>query len=131
MVVTKFRYFKTLKNENLQSSASPKLRKIMHADEIVKGLKEMSEQSKKLEDIKRPRSLRNIGVVTAEKLYSIGINAPGQIIKSNPERLYEKLKTKHGGKLDPCVLHQIRGAKLDEPWWKCKGYSSKMVRSLR
>jgi nucleotidyltransferase/DNA polymerase involved in DNA repair len=82
--------------------------------------KEMNEHSKKLEAIKRLRSLRNIGIVTAEKLYSIGIKTPEQIIKSNPERLYEKLKAKHGGKLDRCVLYQIRGAKLDEPWWKCK-----------
>jgi nucleotidyltransferase/DNA polymerase involved in DNA repair len=80
----------------------------------------MSEQSEKLEAIKRLRSLRNIGIVTAEKLYSIGIKTPEQIIKCNPERLYEKLKVKRGGKLDRCVLYQIRGAKLDEPWWKCK-----------
>jgi len=82
--------------------------------------KEMSEQSKKVEAIKRLRSLRNIGIVTAEKLYSIGIKTPEQIIKSNPERLYEKLKAKRGEKLDRCVLYQIRGAKLDKPWWKCK-----------
>jgi ribosomal protein L7/L12 len=81
---------------------------------------EMSEQSKKLEAIKRLRSLRNIGIATAEKLYSIGIETPEQIIKSDPEKVYEKLKVKRGGKLDICVLYQIRGAKLDEPWWKCK-----------
>ena len=80
----------------------------------------MSEQSKKVEAIKRLRLLRNIGVVTAEELYSIGIETPEQIMKSNPERLYEKLKAKHGGRLDRCVLYLIRGAKLDEPWWKCK-----------
>lgn len=81
---------------------------------------------KKFEAIKRLRSLRNIGVVTAEKLYSIGIRTPEQIMKSNPEKLYEKLKAKRGGKLDRCVLYQIRGAKLDELWWKCKNSSSKM-----
>ncbi len=80
----------------------------------------MSERSKKLEAINRLLSLRNIGLVTAEKLYSIGIETPEEIIKSNPERLYEKLKAKHGGKLDRCVLYQIRGAKLDKPWWNCK-----------
>ena len=80
----------------------------------------MSEQSKKVDAIKRLRSLRNIGIVTAEKLYSIGISTPEQIIQSNPEKLYEKLKAKRGGKVDRCVLYQIRGAKLDKPWWKCK-----------
>ena len=80
----------------------------------------MSKRNKKSEAIKRLRSLRNIGIVTAERLYSIGIETPEQIIQSNPERLYEKLKAKHGEKLDRCVLYQIRGAKLDEPWWKCK-----------
>ena len=80
----------------------------------------MSNRKRKLEAIKRLRSLRNIGLVTAEKLYSIGIKTTEQIIKSNPERLYEKLNVKHRGKLDRCVLYQIRGAKLDEPWWKCK-----------
>ena len=79
----------------------------------------MSEPSKKLEAVKRLLSLRNIGIVTTEKLYSIGIKTPEQIMKSNPERLYDKLKSKRGGKLDMCVLYQIRGAKSDEPWWKC------------
>ena len=80
----------------------------------------MSEPRRKTETITHLRSMRNIGIVTAEKLYSIGIKKPAQIIKSDPERLYEKLNAKHGGKLDRCVLYQIRGAKLDEPWWKCK-----------
>lgn len=62
----------------------------------------------------------NIGVVTAEKLYSIGIKTPTQMKNSNPERLYEELEKKHGGKLDKCVLYQFRGAILDIPWWKCK-----------
>ena len=88
-------------------------------------------KSKKLEAIKRLRSLRNIGIITAEKLYSIGVKTPEQIKKSDPERLYEKLKTKRGGKLDRCVLYQIRGAKLDKPWWNCKNSSSKTIRSLR
>ena len=79
----------------------------------------MREPSKKSETIKRLRSLRNIGIVTAERLYSIGIRTPEQIMNANPERLYEKLKAKHGEKLDRCVLYQIRGAKFDEPWWKC------------
>jgi len=80
----------------------------------------MSEESNKLEAIKRLRSLRNIGIATAEKLYAIGITTPEQILKSDPERVYGQLKAKRGGKLDRCVLYQIRGAKLDEPWWTCK-----------
>ena len=82
--------------------------------------KKEREEKRKLEAIRGLRSLRNIGLVTAEKLYSIGIKTTEQIIKSNPERLYEKLKEKRGGKIDRCVLYQIRGAQLDEPWWKCK-----------
>ena len=80
----------------------------------------MREQSDKLEAIKRLRSLRNIGIVTAERLYSIGIKTPEQMKKSDPEELYEKLKKKSGGKLDKCVLYQLQGAVLDIPWPKCK-----------
>jgi hypothetical protein len=80
----------------------------------------MGEQSEKLDAVKRLRSVRNIGVVTAEELYSIGIKTPEQLMESDPERVYEKLKAKNGGKLDKCVLYQLRGAQLDKPWWKCK-----------
>ena len=54
----------------------------------------------KAETIKRLCSLRNIGPVTAERLYSIGIETPEQMKKSDPEKLYEKLKKKHRDKLD-------------------------------
>ncbi len=66
------------------------------------------------------QSLRNIGTVTAEDLYAIGIKTPEQFIQSNPEELYEELKRRRGGKLDKCVLYQFRGALLDIPWPKCK-----------
>ena len=74
----------------------------------------------KAEAIKRLCSLRNIGPVTAERLYSIGIETPEQMKKSDPEKLYEKLKKKHKGRLDRCVLYQFQGAVLDVPWPKCK-----------
>ncbi len=66
------------------------------------------------------QSLRNIGPVTAEALYSIGIETPEQLKQSSPEELYEELKRRRGGKLDKCVLYQLRGALLDIPWPKCK-----------
>lgn len=80
----------------------------------------MSEQNKKSEAIKRLQSLRNIGPVTTERLYSIGIETPEQMKRSNPEEIYEKIRKKEGGKLDKCVLYQLHGAVLDVPWWDCK-----------
>ncbi len=66
------------------------------------------------------QSLRNIGPVAAKSLYSIGIRTPEQFKQSDPEELYEELKRRRGGKLDKCVLYQLRGALLDVPWPKCK-----------
>lgn len=68
------------------------------------------------------QSLINIGPATAKRLCSIGITTPLQLKKSNPEKVYEKLKQNEGGHLDICVLYQLRGAVLDIPWWKCKNY---------
>ena len=76
--------------------------------------------SEKLEAIKHLQNLRNIGPITAEKLYSFGIRTSDQMKKSNPEKLYEEMRKRRGGKLDKCVLYQFRGALLDIPWWKCK-----------
>lgn len=76
--------------------------------------------------IKRPntnqdlQSLINIGPAIAKRLYSIGINTPSQLKKSNPEKVYEKLKQNEGGVLDKCVLYVLRGAILNVPWWDCK-----------
>lgn len=72
------------------------------------------------EAIKGLQTLRNIGPVTAEKLYSIGIVTPGQLKRSDPKVLYEKLRRKCRGKLDKCVLYQLQGAVLDRPWPECK-----------
>jgi len=81
----------------------------------------MTKQELKPEVMKSLQSLRNIGPATAEKLYSIGIRTPQQLRQSNPDKLYEKLKRRQGGKLDKCVLYQLQGAVLDIPWAKCKG----------
>jgi nucleotidyltransferase/DNA polymerase involved in DNA repair len=83
-----------------------------------------AQPSKKSEAIKRLQTLRNIGPTTAEKLYSIGIKTPEQLRRSSPESLYEKLRKKAGGRLDKCVLYQLRGAILDIPWPECKGFSN-------
>jgi len=74
----------------------------------------------KSESIKGLQSLRNIGPKTAERLYSLGIKTPGQMRKSDPEKLYERLRNKEGGRLDRCVLYQFQGAVRDIPWWECK-----------
>jgi len=66
------------------------------------------------------QSLRNIGPAIAKRLYAIGITTPAQLKKSNPEKVYEKLKQKEGGVLDKCVLYVLRGAILNTPWWVCK-----------
>lgn len=47
----------------------------------------MSETRGKRETIKRLQSLRNIGAITAEKLYAIGISSPEQVLYANPEQL--------------------------------------------
>lgn len=80
----------------------------------------MNKQDNKSEIMRHLQSLPNIGPAIAERLYLIGIKKPEQVLKSNPEKLYEKLKIKEGGKLDICVLYQLRGAKWNIPWWKCK-----------
>ena len=66
------------------------------------------------------QNLRNIGPRTAEALYSIGIKTTEQFRQSDPTGLYEELRRRRGGKLDKCVLYQLRGALLDVPWPKCK-----------
>ena len=74
-------------------------------------------KSKSLKDLE---SMKNIGKITAKRLYSLGVRSSKDMKNSNPKELYEKLKRKQGGKLDKCVLYQFRGAKLDKFWWKCK-----------
>ncbi len=74
----------------------------------------------KKESLKQLQSLINIGPVAAENLYSMSIRSPEQLKKADPEKLFEKLKRKRGGKLDRCVLYQFRGAIKNKPWPKCK-----------
>ena len=79
----------------------------------------VSKQNSRSEAIDRLQSLRNIGPITAQRLYEIGMETPEQMLRSDPQEIYERLKEKAGGKLDRCVLYQIQGAVLDIPWWKC------------
>ncbi len=65
-------------------------------------------------------SLANIGPATARRLCTIGITTASQLKRSNPEKVYEKLRKHEGGVLDRCVLYVLRGAILDAPWWVCK-----------
>jgi nucleotidyltransferase/DNA polymerase involved in DNA repair len=92
---------------------------------------EVIKENKKSEAIKELQSLRNIGPVTAERLYSIGIKTPEQMRDSDPEKLYEKMKNKSGGTLDKCVLYQLKGAVLDIPWPKCKNLTGANIKSDR
>ncbi len=55
----------------------------------------------------------------AEKLYSLGIKTPEQMMKLDPEELFERLQIIDDN-VDPCVLYVFRGAVLNIPWWKCK-----------
>lgn len=80
----------------------------------------MSERSEKSRAVERLQSLRNIGSVTAESLFFLGIKTPEQMKQADPEELYEELRIKSGGKLDRCVLYQFRGAILNVPWPMCK-----------
>ncbi len=73
----------------------------------------------KKESLERLQTLCNVGPITARKLYGLGIKTPEQMKRADPEKLYEKLKRKCGGKLDRCVLYQFRGAKTGKPWPKC------------
>ena len=87
----------------------------------------MSQQNKKSAAIKCLQTLRNIGPAAAEDLYSIGIETPEQMKNSDPDKLYEELKKRSGGKLDRCVLYQFQGAVLDIPWWECKNLQKKSL----
>jgi len=68
------------------------------------------------------QSLINIGPATVKRLHAIGIKTPSQLKKSNPEKIYEKLKKQEGDILDRCVLYVLRGAISDAPWWVCKDW---------
>ncbi|MCD4740610.1 helix-hairpin-helix domain-containing protein [archaeon] len=79
----------------------------------------MPKETQKSKSLKSLQTLRNIGPVAARNLYSLGIKDPQQVKKADPEKLYEQLKRKNGGKLDRCVLYQFRGAIKDVPWPDC------------
>jgi len=70
--------------------------------------------------LKRLMMLRNVGVKTAPRLFSLGIETPEQIFEADPEALYEEWKRRSGGALDRCVLYQLRGAKYGIAWPECK-----------
>ncbi|MFH1856063.1 MAG: helix-hairpin-helix domain-containing protein [Candidatus Omnitrophota bacterium] len=77
---------------------------------------------KQTENNQNLQSLMNIGPAIARRLHSIGISTSAQLKKSNPEKVYEKLKKNEGGVLDRCVLYVLRGAILNTPWWVCKDW---------
>lgn len=84
----------------------------------------MNKQSEKSKAIKNLQTLRNIGPKMAEKLFALGIKTPEQMMKSDPEKLFEQLQT-IDAKVDPCELYVFRGAILDIPWWECKNLTKR------
>jgi len=72
------------------------------------------------EQLKRLQMLRNIGPKIAADLLSLGIGSPEQMLRADPEALYEELKRRNGGRLDRCLLYAFRGAKHGIPWPQCK-----------
>ncbi|MEW6103796.1 MAG: helix-hairpin-helix domain-containing protein [bacterium] len=84
----------------------------------------MSKQSERLNAIKRLQTLRNIGPKMAEKLYALGVKTPEQMMKEDPEELFERLKIIDNN-VDPCELYVFRGAILDLPWWECKNLTKR------
>lgn len=82
----------------------------------------MSKQSEKSKAIKCLQTLRNIGPKMAEKLYALGIKTPEQMMKADPEKLFERLQIIDNN-VDPCELYVFRGAILDIPWWECKNFT--------
>ena len=79
----------------------------------------MSEQGKKSQAPKRLKSLRNIGTVTAEGLFSQGIGTQEQTRQADEEELYGKLKLWNVKKLDRCVLYRFQAA-ADVPCQVCE-----------
>ncbi len=80
----------------------------------------MCHSNQKQQSLDDLQSLMNIGLATAKRLHWIGIKSAEQIMNSDAETIYEKLRQKEGGKLDICVLYQLRGAIGNIPWWTCK-----------
>ena len=54
--------------------------------------RKIKEETTKLESLTQLQTPRNVGVATAERLYSIGIRTPEQLKKSDPKELYELSK---------------------------------------
>jgi len=72
------------------------------------------------EKLKRLMMLPNVGEKTAPRLFSLGIETPEQMFDADPDALYEEWKRRSGGKLDRCVVYQLRGAKYGMAWPECK-----------
>ena len=88
----------------------------------------MKEKITRPQSLKQLQTLRDIGIATARRVYSIGIRTPEQLKQSHPEKVYEMLRNEEGGELDRCVLYQLRGAVLGIPWPDCKDANQKQTR---
>lgn len=51
-----------------------------------------------------------VGKSIAEDLWDIGIRRVSDLKNKNPERLYEKMCTYQGVRIDRCMLYVMRGA---------------------
>jgi hypothetical protein len=68
-------------------------------------------------------ALPNVGPATALDLVRLGINAPAQLARKNPDRMYEALCEVDGVRHDPCVrdvfasIVAFVGGAPARPWW--------------
>ncbi len=61
-------------------------------------------------DTRKLRDLRGIGKAMLEDFEQLNIKSVGQLARANPDRLYERLSTLRGQRMDPCVLDTFRCA---------------------
>jgi hypothetical protein len=52
----------------------------------------MKRRLTKLESLKQLQTLRNIGLKMAEKLYTLRIRSPEEMMRSDPEKLFKQLQ---------------------------------------
>jgi hypothetical protein len=77
------------------------------------------------------QTLPGIGPSLARDLRALGIRRVADLVRRDPERLYQRLNRLYGSRQDPCVLYAFRCAayyaRTPRPrpellkWWNWKG----------
>ena len=80
--------------------------------------------------LRKLQAIPGVGPSLAQDLVSLGISRVAQLRKKNPERLFQRLETQVGARVDRCVLYVFRGAvyfaETPQPdphllkWWNWK-----------